>query len=75
MPKSLAGCWVSQEQFVLSQMPIMAGALEGCGWTTWSVQDQKQTSRVVGTTILSLLTQTVGTILTMLEWCVLMVSM
>jgi len=30
-------------------------------------QDQKQTSQVVGTTILGLLTQTVGTILTMLE--------
>ena len=75
MLKLLAGHWVSQEQFVLSQMPIMAGALGECGWTTWSVQDQKQTSQVVGTTILGLLTQTVGTILTMLEWCALSVTL
>ena len=74
MLKLLAGHWVSQEQFVLSQMPIMAGALGGCGWTTWSVQEQRQASQVVGTTILSLLTQTVRTILMTLEWCALMVS-
>ena len=75
MLKSLAGHWVSQEQFVLSQMPIMAGALGGCGWTTWSVQEQRQASQVVSTAALGLLTQTVGTILMMLEWCALMVSM
>ena len=74
MLKLLAGHWVSQKQFVLSQMPIMAGALGGCGWTTWSVQEQRQASQVVGTTILSLLTQTVRTILMTLEWCALMVS-
>ena len=75
MLKLLAGHWVSQEQFVLSQMPTMAGALGGCGWITWSVQDQKQASQVVDTTVLGLLTQTVGTILTTLEWCAPMVSM
>jgi len=75
MLKSLAGHWVSQEQFMLSQMPIMAGALGGCGWTTWSVEEQRQASRVVSTAGLGLLTQTVGTILMMLEWCAPMVSM
>ena len=74
MLKLLAGHWVSQEQFVLSQTPIMAEALGGCGWTMWSVGDQRQTSRVVGTTILGLLTWPVRTILTMLEWCALMVG-
>jgi len=40
MLKLLAGHvhWVSQEQFMLSQMPIMAGALGGCSWTMWSVR-------------------------------------
>ena len=74
MLKLLVGHWVSQEQFVLLQMPIMAGAMGQCGWTTWSVQGQRQASRVVGTTVLGLLTQTVGTIITMLEWCAPMVS-
>ena len=75
MLKSLAGHWVSREQFVLLQMPTMAGALGGCGWTTWSVEEQRQASRVVSTAGLGLLTQTVGTILTTLEWCAPMVSM
>jgi len=74
MLKLLAGHWVSQEQFVLSQMPIMAEALGGCGWTTWSVEEQRQASRVVSTAALGLLTQTVGTILTMLEWFAPMLS-
>ena len=75
MLKLLVGHWVSQEQFVLLQMPIMAGAMGQCGWTMWSVQGQRQASRVVSTTILGLLTWPVGTIITMLEWYAPMVSM